>query len=869
MFNKDQFKGKVVIVTGSGGGIGRSHALYFGHMGAKVVVNDLGSARDGKGATHNMADQVVNEIKAAGGTAVANYDSVADVKGAENIVKTAVDNFGRVDIVVNNAGILRDKTFLKMSDDMWDIVLAVHLKGTKNVTKAVAPLMKEQNYGRIINTTSMSGLLGNFGQTNYSAAKAGIYGFTRSLSMELERFNITVNNIAPVAKTRMTEDIDAVPDEAKPEQITPMVVYLASDEASSINGRTFGVHGQLIFEYYMDQTKGVEKQTADLWSLNEIHEKLAQITDKTKETSQGTGNIDALLPRLNETLKQLGLKVDKLSGGSSVPATAVPETSSGPSLSAMFQKFTEVFVPEKAAGFDGLIQFVINGDEPEALYIKDNKVTIKAEMGSSPACTITTDKQSMLDMLHGKADPTKLFMKGKIKADKMPIMMKFNAMFNTAGLPSKLKDLEGQTSSSTQQGSAPVQVSAAPDSVAGLIKSLELVFVPEKAGGFDGSIQFMVGGEEPQAIYISNQKVSFKQEKATNPKLTMRTDKATLTAMFKGELDATKAVMSGKIKADQMSMLMKFGSMFDLKELPKKLVSSGSAPSASVTPVSEGINRAYLGRWFYGTSVHVKPEAIKKYAKATNEANDAYYKDKVNELLVPPIFPVTLDGTMLENIMTQEADLNLDFSRLVHGEQEIIYHKPLKPWDLVYPVAQITNIETKPSGETMTIQVSGKVRGHPVYTMNVVLFIRAKDGPKSAKKTEAEKDLGKPFFTEVMKVQPDQSKRYAEASGDHNPIHLDPEMAKSVGLPDIILHGLCTMAFASQAIVKNMANNDPRKLKQINVRFSKPVLMNDVLTTRGWLEKLEKQDSKLKHITFEMTNEKGVKVLSNGHATLE
>ena len=232
-----------------------------------------------------------------------------------------------------------------MTDDMWDIVLAVHLKGTYNVTKAAAPLMKEQNYGRIINTTSMSGLLGNFGQTNYSAAKAGIYGFTRSLSMELERNNITVNNIAPVAKTRMTEDIDAVPDEAKPEQITPMVMYLASDEASSINGRTFGVHGQLIFEYYMEQTKGVEKQTNDLWSLTEIHEKLAQITDKTKESSQGAVSFDAILPKLNETLKQLGLKVDKLTGGATATATPAP-SETGPSFSAMYQKFSEVFVAE-------------------------------------------------------------------------------------------------------------------------------------------------------------------------------------------------------------------------------------------------------------------------------------------------------------------------------------------------------------------------------------------------------------------------------------------------------------------------------------------------------------------------------------------
>ncbi len=864
MFKQDQFKDKVVIVTGAGGGIGRSHAMAFAKAGAKVVVNDLGSARDGKGAAHNMADKVVEEIKAAGGTAVANYDSVADVKGAENIVKTAIDSFGRIDIVVNNAGILRDKTFLKMTDDMWDIVIAVHLKGTRNVTAAAAPLMKEQNYGRIIKTTSLSGLFGNFGHTNYSAAKAGIYGFTRSLSMELERFGVTVNNIAPVAKTRMTEDIEAVPDEAKPEQITPMVMYLASDEASGINGRTFGVHGQLIFEYYMDQTKGVEKKTADLWTLSEIHEKLASIADKTKEESKGSGNVDALLPKLNETLKQIGLKVAKVSGDSS--ESAAPAASSGPTLSAMFQKFSEVFVPEKAEGFDGLIQFVIAGDEPEALYIKDKQVTVKAEMGANPACTITTDKQSMLDMLDGKADPTKLYMKGKIKADKLPIMMKFNAMFKTADLPSKLKDLKAGSSGSAAPAASSSAGSVDTSSVAGLIKSLELVFVPEKAGGFDGAIQFLGGGEEPQAIYVSNQKVEIKQEKAQNPKLTLRTDKETLQAMFKGELDATKAVMSGKIKADQMSMLMKFGNMFNLKDLPNKLASAGGSGSASQAPASEGLNRDYIGRWFYGEAMHVKPDAIKKYAKATNETNDAYYKDKVNELLVPPIFPVTLDASMLENILTEETDLNMDFSRMVHGEQEMIYYKPLRPWDLVYPVAQITDIESKPSGETMTVQVTGKVGGQPVFAMNIKLFVRAKGGSKSEKKTGEEKDLGKPLFEATMKVDPDQSKRYADASGDHNPIHLDPEMAKSVGLPDIILHGLCTMAFASQAIVKNVAHNDPRKLKQISVRFSRPVLMNDKLTTKAWLVK---EENGKKQITFEMINDKGVKVLSNGHATIE
>ena len=201
-------EGKVAIVTGSGGGIGRAEALLLAQEGASVVVNDVGGGRDGGGHSSNMADQVVAEIVASGGNAVASYDTVASAEGAERIVKTAVDRFGRLDILINNAGILRDKTLLKMDDAMWDSVIAVHLRGTFLCTKAAAQQMISQGRGgRIVNTTSLSGMLGNFGQSNYSAAKAGIYGFTRTSSIELQKHRITVNAIAPIAKTRMTEDL--------------------------------------------------------------------------------------------------------------------------------------------------------------------------------------------------------------------------------------------------------------------------------------------------------------------------------------------------------------------------------------------------------------------------------------------------------------------------------------------------------------------------------------------------------------------------------------------------------------------------------------------------------------------------------------
>lgn len=268
--------GKVAIITGAGGGIGRSHALRFAKEGAKVVVNDLGGSRDGSGQSTSMADKVVEEIKAAGGAAAANYDSVSTEESAKKIVQTALDNFGRIDILVNNAGILRDKTLVNMTKDMWDLVIAVHLSGTFYCGQAAARAMKELGHGgSIINTSSYAGLKGNFGQSNYGAAKAGIYGLTMVWAMELAKYNIRSNAIVPLAKTRMTEDIAMVPDTAKPEDITPMVLYLASDLSKSVSGRVFGIHGKQLFEYKMVMTGGVTK-TED-WTTEEINAKLNDI----------------------------------------------------------------------------------------------------------------------------------------------------------------------------------------------------------------------------------------------------------------------------------------------------------------------------------------------------------------------------------------------------------------------------------------------------------------------------------------------------------------------------------------------------------------------------------------------------------------
>ncbi len=241
------YEGRVAVVTGAGGGLGRSHALLLASRGAKVVVNDLGGSRDGTGGGSEMADAVVEEITDAGGEAVANYDGVHTWEGGQAIVQTAVDTWGRCDIVVNNAGILRDVTFAKMEQEQMDLVLKVHLYGGFHVTKAAWPHMRENNYGRVVNTTSGSGLYGNFGQSNYSAAKLGLVGLTRTLALEGAKYNITANVIAPVAASRMTEDImpPQLLEVLEPENVSPLVGYLASEDCTE-SGRIFSVGGGYI-----------------------------------------------------------------------------------------------------------------------------------------------------------------------------------------------------------------------------------------------------------------------------------------------------------------------------------------------------------------------------------------------------------------------------------------------------------------------------------------------------------------------------------------------------------------------------------------------------------------------------------------------
>jgi NAD(P)-dependent dehydrogenase (short-subunit alcohol dehydrogenase family) len=297
-----RFDGRVCVITGAGGGLGRSHALELARRGGRIVVNDLGGSLDGSGASSSAAQRVVDEITEAGGEAVANYDSVATAEGGRAIIQAAVNAFGRVDVVVNNAGILRDKAFHKMDAAMIDAVIDVHLKGAFYVSQPAFALMRAQGYGRIISTTSASGLFGNFGQANYGAAKMGLVGLTNVLAIEGERYNIKANAISPIAGTRMTgEVLGKLQDLLDPAFVSPVVAFLAHEDCP-VSGNIYSVGGGRVVRFFIGMTEGYLKKDTPL-TVEDVRDHFEEIDDTSQFTVpwQATDETflvrDLLMPR--------------------------------------------------------------------------------------------------------------------------------------------------------------------------------------------------------------------------------------------------------------------------------------------------------------------------------------------------------------------------------------------------------------------------------------------------------------------------------------------------------------------------------------------------------------------------------------------
>lgn len=713
--------GRVVLITGAGNGIGRAHALACAREGARVVVNDLGGARDGTGADGSAAASVVREIEALGGEAVANTDSVTDAAGCARMVAAAVEKWGRLDAVVNNAGILRDGTFRKMTDEQWRLVIDVHLNGTQNVTRAALPALLGNDGGAgggaIINTTSYSGLIGNFGQSNYGAAKAGVYGFTRVLALELRRSNITVNCLAPIAKTRMTEEIGMVEAEWTPEQISPVVVFLASELGKVVTGKVFGVQGQRIHAYEMKANDGVEKAGSEPWTAPEI----AQHLDRIFAFELGAPASAPLSPP---------------------PAQAAPAMSAAPAapdpVSEAFSFVPQAYKADKAKDWAAVIHFKIAGGPDKTIICGEGKARAEDGLHGTPTCTFKTDRETIIGILTQQIDAQKAFMKNKISADDLGVAMKFAMFFRF------------------EKPAAPAAAAAAPTPAA-----------------------------------------------------------------------PTPAAAAHAVEAI-----------------------SAPPPKAWAPP----IGKTYQAGYFL-----VKPADAEAYAAATNDPSLAYYGEGA---IVPPMFHVRLLRDAMFAVIL-DPELDLDVLRLVHGEHDATFHRPLKAWDLVQCRATLEGVEQKAKGLLVTVRLTGIVNGEVSVEARSLFFIRGQIKlplPAGKGSPEEKVDLGEPSHTRTIEVSADQSYRYAKVSLDDNPIHTDAATAQAAGLPDVILHGLCTMALSGVGVLRAIAFDDATRLKRLGVRFSKPVLNGSALRLRIWRQP--------NGARFDVLDAQGEAVITNGVAEL-
>lgn len=397
-----RFDGKVAIVTGAGAGLGRAYALLLGSRGAKVVVNDLGGSVKGEGVNNKAADLVVDEIKKAGGVAVANYDSV---EFGDKIVKTAVDAFGTVDIVINNAGILRDVSFMKMTDQDWDLIMKVHLKGSYSVTRAAWDIMRAKGYGRVINTGSSSGLYGSFGQVNYSAAKMAMHGLSQSLAKEGEKRNIRVNTICPLAASRMTETVlpKEVLDNIKPEYVAPLIAYLVHDSCEE-TGSLFEVGAGYVAKLRWQRTAGHLFALKDFTPEN-VQKQWAKITDFEK---------DPVYPTSNQEMMEV---ISQNFGGAKTADALKADDIFGMMFTYLAEGNGKAIIPKVAS----IYAFEITktkGGKVEAVYeidLKNGQGTVKKGKPAAADATFTMTDADFEQVCLGKLNPQMAFMQGKMK----------------------------------------------------------------------------------------------------------------------------------------------------------------------------------------------------------------------------------------------------------------------------------------------------------------------------------------------------------------------------------------------------------------------------------------------------------------------
>jgi acyl dehydratase/putative sterol carrier protein len=599
-----------------------------------------------------------------------------------------------------------------------------------------------------------------------------------------------------------------------------MVVFLASEAGKTHTGHVFGVQGQRIHLYEVKTNEGVEKPGAALWTAQEIGERIGDI-----------------------------MRWEAPAAAAAAPVQDV--------VTQVFAHFPAGYKPAAAPGWKATIQWVVKGGTSQTVIVDDGGAKVAVGLVGSPTCTVKTDTATLLALFKGEMDPAKAFMTGKASADNMGDLMKMGMAFDFKKVAAAFEAAGG--------AKAPAAAAAAPavevDVVSQVFAHFPAGFKSGAVPGWKATIQWQVKGGTDQTITIDPDGAKTSAGLTGAPTCTVKIDKDTLIAMFKGEMDPAKAFMGGKAQADNMGDLMKLGMAFDFKKVAAAFTAANPGAAAAAAPVKAAEpareKTVPIGKRYEHGFWYVDRAQYEAFAKATDDNNPAYFGPNS---IAPPMFHTRPFIELMMKLAT-DPEIELDLLRLVHGEHDVTFHRVLKHGDILQLRGTLKSLEEKSSGRVVTYGLFGFVDGELAIEGTTSYFIRGMKKEGEKKETAAAPEpLPTPDLVVAEAVTVDQPIRYSKASGDENPIHVDPATAKAAGLPGVILHGLCTMAFAQRDIVNASCGGDPRRLRRLGVRFARPVFPGHTLSLKVW-----KDNHQLQFIT---ENDEGQVVISNGRAEI-